>query len=777
MAEEHKVDGITEEEKALLKKVVDHFTQEDLAVRESQIRQWRKLKLYWSGFSRVWYSETAHDWRVWDNVQLDEQVNDQAFYDKPVNVFRAYLESIIAALSITIPGIRCVPDDADNPLDVSTAKAGNKIAELISKHNNVAYLWLHALYVYCTEGLVACYSYPKEDESYGTYEEKEYKDETVQAYVCPFCNTQMADELFVQREQDEFMPEDEDVDLQDLIQNDGVILCPQCAAQIDPELQKTSLVVEKLVGVTKKPKSRQCMEVYGGLYVKVPNYAMKQEDIPYLQFAYETHYANVLELYPGLRGKIDNGTNSGAYAGTTEDYGRWGRLNPQYKGEFPLNNVTVRNTWFRPAAFNILTEDEAKLLKKRFPNGAKTVFINDCFAAAENECLDDCWTLTHNPLSDYLHHDPLGLLLVNIQDITNDLISLIVQTIEQGIPQTFVDPAVLDTDAYGQLEATPGGVYNTKPVGGSKNISDAFYQFKASALSDEVLPFSDRTQQLGQLVVGAQPSIFGGELGGSKTASEYSMSRAQALQRLQTPWKMFGIWWKEIFGKVIPSFIKEMSGDERLVEKDKQGNYINVFIRKAETIGKIGEIELEASEQLPTSWAQIKDTIMRLIEINNPEILQALTSPENLPLIAEAVGIPQFKMPGEESRNKQNEETQMLLQSQPIEVPVDPMMIQQAQMQGQIIPPVQQQPSVPIDVELDDHVIEAFVLRQFLIGEAGRLAKIQNPEGYMNALLHYKAHNEQVQLMQMQQAQAQAAEQSPEKKPKSAKPQEKNNAA
>ena len=124
MAEKNK--EIPEEMKVLLKTVVDHFTEEDKSVRETQIRQWRKLKLYWSGFSRIWYSEVAHDWKVWDQVQLDENSNDNAFYDKPVNVFKAYLESIIAALSISIPSIRCAPDDADNPLDIATAKAGDK---------------------------------------------------------------------------------------------------------------------------------------------------------------------------------------------------------------------------------------------------------------------------------------------------------------------------------------------------------------------------------------------------------------------------------------------------------------------------------------------------------------------------------------------------------------------------------------------------------------------------------------------------------------------------
>ncbi len=155
----------SEEIQQLLKTVVDECDKEDRAVRERQIRTWRRLKLFWEGFQQVWYSETAHDWRVWDIEQAQD--NDQAYYDKPVNVFRAYLESIIAALSVTVPPIKCYPDDADNTLDLETSRAGDKIAQLLSRHNEVNLLWLHSLFIFCTEGMVACYTYPEKSEEYG----------------------------------------------------------------------------------------------------------------------------------------------------------------------------------------------------------------------------------------------------------------------------------------------------------------------------------------------------------------------------------------------------------------------------------------------------------------------------------------------------------------------------------------------------------------------------------------------------------------------------------
>ena len=734
-----------EEIQRLLKEVVSHFDKEDRQIRERQIRTWRRLKLFWEGFQKAWYSEVAHDWRIWDEVQTDD--TQQSYYDKPINVFRAYLESIIAALSVVVPPVKCYPDDADNTLDLATAKAGDKIAQLIYRHNNVQLLWLHALFVYCTEGMVAAYTYPKSDEYFGTYaeDEKEETEEQHQITSCPQCGYQIEDTInhelgelheneLEQQQEDEFStvlkrnPEDYEPEL-----------CPACNMVIEPQISKESFLVTRIVGTTHKPKTRIMVDCFGGLYVKVPIYARKQEDCPYLILSYETHYANAIEKFAHLHGKLTakDRQKIETSVGPKDPYEQWGRLSPQYQGAYPTNNVTIRSAWLRPAAFNVLQdEEEVNLLKKEFPKGAKVTLVNDEFGDAYNERLDDAWTLTYNPLSDYLHHDPLGLLLVSIQEITNDLISLTLQTIEHGIGQTFADPAVLNFNAYRQMESVPGGIYEAIPKTG-KTLSDGFHEIKTANLSPEVQPFSTQIQGLAQLVSGALPSLFGGQMEGSETASQYSMSRAQALQRLQNTWKIFTIWWKEIFGKVIPAFIQEVKEDERDVQRDADGNFINTFIRKAELEGKIGKVELEANENLPLTWSQQKDIIMQLLTAANPEILAVIGSPENLPMIRQAIGLTDFFVPGEDDRNHQYDEIKLLLDSEPMPNPMDPMN--------------PELPSVDIDPMMENHAIEFEICRKWAISPAGQQAKMDNPPGYKNVLLHAKLHNDVMQMNMMQQ--------------------------
>jgi len=787
---------LDDEIKRLLKIVVDHFDSEDRIVRERQLRHYRRLKLYWNNFSQIYWSESARDYRIYGADDLAYDGNDQEYYDRPVNVFRAFLETIIAALSIQIPGIVCVPDDAENPDDLSTAKAGDKIGELLYKHNDIMFLWLHALYIHCTEGMVACYVYEKEDKTYGTYEEKKYKNEEIESYVCPHCGERLKDEVFQQQLQqqqlpldqlgqipgqqpnqqdqivppgppdfevseeirDGFAPDDDNIDINSELDEQGP-LCTACLQSLDPELQKTKLTIPRFVGMNTKPKSRICFDIKGGLYVKVANYANQQKDTPYLIYSYETHYANALHTYPRLRDDLPQG--GWAKSGVNDPYEQYARLNPQYRNAFPEEQVTVKNTWLRPASFEILNEEDCEKLTKLYPDGAKVVMVNDICADAENESLDDCWTLTRNPIHDFLNHDPMGELLTNLQDITNDLISLTLQTIEHGITQTWADPAVVNFEAQTQLEAAPGYITPTKLQGGSKNISESFFSTKSAALSPEIFQFYQIVQQLGQFVSAAMPSIFGGsqDSGSSRTASEYQMSRTASLQRLQTTWRMFSVWWKTIFGKAIPAYMKliKRQGDERIVERKDSGSFVNTIIRRAEVSGKIGSVEIEHGDTIPVSDEQKADVVMKLMELNNMEIMNALTSPENLPFIRKVVKMPEFRLPGEDDRTKQHEEIQLLINSEPIIIPPDPIQIVMAQQQGQ--PPVPTElPSVEVDLLVDDHQIEASICRSWLISEAGRLAKTDNPNGYKNVLLHMKAHMDILAQQQQAQMMAQAAQ-------------------
>jgi hypothetical protein len=281
-------------------------------------------------------------------------------------------------------------------------------------------------------------------------------------------------------------------------------------------------------------------------------------------------------------------------------------------------------------------------------------------------------------------------------------------------------------------------MYPTKTVGENRNISDGFHTLQTATVSPELAPFGSKINEMGQFVSGALPQVWGGSSGGSsRTASQYAMQRNGSQQRLANlTGRDINFFWKNVFSKMIPAYIKNMLEDERVVKEQGDNNFINIIIKKSQMEGKIGDIRLEAPEGLPATIEQMKDTVMTLLQTNNPEILSALAAPENLPTLSKIIGLQDFEVPGEADREKQYDEINLMVGSGPIPSP-DPMT-------GQMT----EQSSIQPEMNVDNHQIEAEICRNWLVGEKGRQCKIDNPDGYKNILLHLEAHMQMIQQMQ-----------------------------
>ena len=749
--------NLTDDEIRDILEMRDHFWNEDTATRQRQLQKWRRLKFFWNNISNVWYDSVAHDWRIWNAENLNGSGDsDQQYYDQRINIFKAYLESIFAALSVLVPPVKAFPDDAENSLDLETAKAADKISGIIYRHNEAQMLWLHNLYIWGTEGLVCGYNYAKYDKSYGEYKIDEYENtpELHRISTCPLCKFELSDEIvdplaganvetgaeenleMVENQEiatpiegeelnPELMPEMDDMGMMGM----GMDICPSCNQPMQPQVEEITEINSKLINSVNEPKGRIHLESYGGLNVKTPLYARKQEECLYLFYCYETHYANAVQLFPSLHGQI-RGQKSGNQPGAFNSYEQWARLNTEYRGEYPVNCVTVKTAWFKPSAYNILTEERTKHWNKKYPNGVSASFVGDLFACCKEEILDEHWTLEYNPMADYLSNDPLGMLLTSTQEITNDLISLTKQTIEHGVGLTFVDPSVVDLNAYQQTEVVPGALVPSKAISGNKKLSDGFFEIKTATLSGEVMPFGEQIQSLAQLSSGAMPALFGQM--DSETASQDSMSKNQAQSRLGLHWKTKCNWWKNYIGKAVQMYISIIQSDERDVLKGTDGNFINVVIRKAELSGKIGKFELEANENLPMSWSQRKDVLQQLILSPNPNIVSWLMQPENLPILRESIGLSNFSIPGADDVDKQWAEIAQLIESTPI------------QTGDELIPLA---PSVEIDVLMDTHQIHFEICRKWAVSEVGQYYKYNHADEYQNVLLHAKQHLDAIQDM------------------------------
>lgn len=681
------------------------FEDEDEEAHRNFFNQAVLGEFYWNNRQHIY-----KDFLDSGNLEAYKYEDDDESDLYTANIYRPNGESIIAAMAIDLPQVNFYPDDADVADDVTTANAYARIAGLIQKHNKAHTLITRALQILYNQSFVAFYNYNRESPKYGTYKKPRFEEvsQTKTVPVCPNCNAKVLDDT-------------------------PPITCETCGYVFEqPAASQETETFPTIVGYTDEPKTREVIHAFGPLHVKCGPYIQTQDDTPYVILKFERHPA--IGKYQFNKFKDEIGKNR-AYTATSE-YERQYRAE-LYKGEYDHLDTWVC-VWLRPAVYETI-EDNDKLyqhLVTNYPKGIAVTFINGVMVDSRDEDLDDHWTICENPLGTFINSEPIGKACIPVQDATNELVNLSMDTIKHGIPQTFISSDLINFNAYKQMEVKPGMAIPANSLPAGRSINDMMATTRTATLSQEVDNVYNKLTQLSQLTTGAFPSIYGGVVQGSRTASEYAQSRAQALQRLSLTWNMLKQVWADVMAKACVSFANNMRDDERDVTKDGS-SFINNWIRRAELTGKIGKVEPEPDEQLPTSWAQQRDVIMRLIEMNSPMINELLMQPTNAYTVKNAMGFREIEIPGYKDRIKQLMEIDELLKSQPIG----------------------ESPSVQIDFDLDDHVTEAQVCRDFLVSEQGLMLKNTSPAAYHNVYLHFMQHR---QVTQMLAAQQQPMQQEPE---------------
>jgi len=719
----------------LRKALIDTTTQLEIqqkTIRQRNIMEWKQLDFYWQGLQNIFWSDAARDWRPYEEGISEESGISENDIGRIVNIYRAFGESIIAGLSGAVPGVRFSPDDADNPDDISTAKAYGKIANLISVHNNASTLLVKSLFTLFNQSFVAAYNYYQVSPEFGTVKTPKMVEEEilVSHQVCPTCGTNL----------DEAQGDDE------------VKLCEVCQSPVVPMVE--SATEKQLVKTyVDTPKGREIIEIYGPLNVQIPFYVTDLKNSPYLILETEHHISLAKALFPHLKDKI---TPEDSYS----SYERWARQPSEAFDTQELDLVTFRRVWLRPWAYYMIQDDDLRAaLQQSYPNGVYFLLLNDLFAEAYEENIDDHWTVSESPTSLYLHAAPVGRPLKDMQDMTNDMYNLTLRTILYGIPMTFAESNAIDWDKFGETPSEPGMVYPAK-VGPGQNLAGMFHTVKTASLSREVDSFSDKITQGSQFVSGAFPSIFGGTLqGGSGTYKEYESSRNQALQRLSLIWKMVNVWWKDTIFKSCKEYARNLQTDQAYVKRTGE-SFINVWIRKAEMQGKVGDVEAESSDQFPVSEQNRRDLILGLLTNASPIISQffgqVIAHPENIGMVSRLLGFGQLYIPGDDQRNKQLVENLRLMTSEP--VPTGQIQMDEA---GQPILDENGQPqqvmmtSIPIE-EVDDDNIHIEITKAFMVSDPGQYLKETSPAGYQNLMLHLQMHQQRQAMIAQQQMQQQA---------------------
>ena len=685
-----------EEYKDLLSSLIDNFVDKDRSYRERRMREWKKLDLYWHSVFYFFWDTESNDF----NFNVTSDADDDIDFNRAANIYKAHGESIISAVSSSFPHVVFFPSDADNNDDITAARAKTALAKLIRKHNGLDLLLLHATFILFNQDFVACWNRNVTDKKYGIFKTSTIIEEDFPEENCPECGS---------------------------VLEEGY--CPECNEFSGKSPEKGKGGEDFYEVEEKSSKSRQILEMFGPRNVQIAKYTKKMANSPFLILRRDFCPAELKWQFQEFAKDIEENTDD------SQEY--WVRS--PYNAYSDSESATAVHTivWLRPWALNdVVDKDHEQLankLLKEFPTGLRVEFVNDIIVKISEEDLDDFWTISKGPFSDTLHADPLGRPLVDLQEMTNDVLNFTVDTIGHGVGETFVDPNVLDSEQYKDGYHRPGDITGVKAKAGER-LDQSFYQNKPAQLSGEIDKFSTYLESMSQLVSGSFPSIYGGTLEGSRTASEYAQSRQQALQRLGTTYKILKRFILEIMDRAVTNFAKNMSEKENFVVRNGS-NFINNWIFKSELSGETGEVSIEGGEELPVSWTRIRDTIFELMQVNNPLIQAIFADPQNVTVFKNVIGIPELILPGETSRDKQWAEIAQLISEEPLN--------------GKT--------SIPTNFNLDDDNVELAICRYWINSEQGRFARKTNPAGYENVVLHAQEHQMNFMNKQAQAAPAEAA--------------------
>ena len=723
--------------KSALKEIVTLCEKEDEFIRRAQIKSWKKNEEFWHGVQFLFWNDKDQTWisptsGAAPNLGFSEEEIQELgpFYDFVIDIFSAHGQSIIAALSAQLPSIKFMPDDGTNDMDIDTAKTYDKISELVARHNNAKLKFIQSLFFLWINGFVASYRYIDTDPKYGTYKVPVFAEQEVLS--CPACGAA------IEKGGDAYSPtEDNEENNEEKLESNETIAAPQVCQQCGQEYEQPKKdKVPVFVRDEDKPKSRVKHEIYGPLFVKVPIYAFDQEGCGYCGLYLDKPKDElVAALCYDEKGKLNQELAKKIESERMINDDRWARSEYMYPTGIEQENKamsTLVQFWLRPSKFN-LCEDYSKREKllKEYPKGVKVVFVgrNKVFVSAKEEELDARWTFGKAGLSTYIHADPICRPLVSIQEMRNQLDNLIMDTIEHGMPSTFFDSEVLDSDAYGRFEALPGYMFKAKARPG-KTLGESFYTEQKANVPKEVGPFRAALDKDAQFCVGSFPSLYGGPSEGkSRTFSEYNASRQQALQRLTIIWQFIADFYRRDMEEMVRMFASMMIEDEHFTKQDN-GNYITVWIRKAQMQGKIGGVESEASDAFPMSLQQKQAFLTKFIELNNPQINAALYSPENRKVLQTIFMMNELKMPGANQIYKQTCEINEMLKGK-----------------GPITPG--QMSSVPINQLVDDHAIHIAACKDFLVDDIGLDIYKQEPLIYADIETHLVMHQRALQMQKM----------------------------
>ena len=792
-----------------LRELVVQYREEGMVARRHEIRRIRQARLFWQGLQYAWWNPQDMTWNLPYESKLydDSAAAEMPRYQFVTNIYQAFGLSFISILSQDVPATRFYPQSAQSIGDITAARAASQVCDLVEQNNRVQHLLTGVAFYLWTDGKIGGYvRYVADAQRFGSHDEPVIEEHYValgdDAYACPDCGAEqeVAQQKVAQASACGFSAADEDGGGNNARFQDGdglsdsqqgaqsqnpqaeacatgggttnllpPVICKNCGGSLGPEHFKPAarVAVPLITGVRRVANGQEVISVVGGLELNTPVWANEMYEYPYLQWSMEVHRAKLKASYPHATDKIQMGGPQSAdevYARSTRVAISQG-LPMTHPGDALFNLITFSRTWIRPWSFYAIEDKSVRdALLGLFPDGCYVAYAGDTYCESRNESMDDRWRVMHALPGDGQNRPSVGDSLVQIQERYNTLSNIQAETYEYGIPPIYADPQVLDFDALASQTAEPAAHYPARSRPGQPLSAGFFQPAPAQVPPDLVRHQQELMGPVAQFLTGLFPAVFGGEMESQKTATGYGMARDQALGRLGLVWRRLKTFYADVMLLSVDCFRKNRPEDAEIPILGPGGEFESRWVRLADLKGNI-QAHPESDETFPRMKSQQRAVVQQLMASSDPMIQQALGDPANIGFVKGLLGLSDLVVPGEDSRNKQLREIDLLLAGAPVAQPPvahasacgvsadeGPMSdsFESAPNRTVSAPESAQktrklkhaplEPSVPVDLLFDNHAIELEECRRWANSDAGQVARIENPAGFANVRAHAEAH-------------------------------------
>jgi hypothetical protein len=770
--------------------------------RLSQVRRASRRRYFWRGWHYLWWSEMDRRYKV---VGIDKVPSDVELprYDYVTNIYQSYGLAFVAVVSEGKINVRFWPVNHNKQEDLDTAEAASDVAVLIENNNEIDIMAMDEALLNWLDGFVAYHiRYVVDGDEYGvdTFDvlgEPTTEELAPGAMVCPDCGMESPAPPAVESgappapEAPPSSPDGATGGTSGGVPSSppGQMApgCPGCGIPLGPDNYRppVTTLVPNVVGQEDVPRGQEKIELLSRLDVSLPPTANSQKEAAYVTWAAEIHRSRLIETYPWLEKKIraagesGAGTNNqgrGVVGGAVDEYfERQARLRARSATDPGIEDeglVTFRRQWIRPWSFFELayeSEDQKLIrdtLRKAFPTGSFLAYFGDEYCESRDERLDDYWLIAHAMPGEGQDREGVGDSELSVQRRHTTIDNLQIETYEHGVPMLFADSTSVNVKALRGKPAIPGAIYPMQARAGLP-AEASIAETRAATVSPQALEHQRALgNEVSQQSTGVYPAVYGGDVGGNDTATGISIQRNQARGRLGLFYRRMKSARAQVMLKAVECFRRNRVDD---VDIPMYDDAAKAFKGKTIHLDRLeGAIHArpETEDNFPVSFAEKQAQIFQFLA--NPVLAPAIATPENSRTLQRFTGLPEIQWPGEASRTKQMREIEQLLEDGlagrgPIQTA--PQMGPMGPMPGPMLP------SVMPDEVLDDNVVEGRACQDWANSDAGQLARVQNPPGFLNVKLHAQIHLERAAAAMAAEAMAGAPPGPPGKAPpgKSAK--------